>query len=90
MSRGSAQSRRGKLLGRAVAADTPGENYNETNVFLSSRVGATGNTPQQLQTLKFFEQDLFNELIFPLKTERGPEENCGFASSPNQPECPMV
>lgn len=38
----------------------------EVYVFLSSKVGKSESLPQELQRLKFFEQSLFNELLFPL------------------------
>jgi len=34
-------------------------------VFLSSQVGGVKKTPEELKQLKFFEQVLFNELLFP-------------------------
>jgi methionyl-tRNA formyltransferase len=41
-------------------------------VFLSDKVGGTGQRPQPLQELQFFEQTLFNALLFPA-LERGEE-----------------
>jgi methionyl-tRNA formyltransferase len=38
----------------------------ETTVFLSSKAGGGGGKPGPLQRLQFFEQTLFNDLIFPL------------------------
>lgn len=35
-------------------------------IFLSAKVGAAGNKPAELIRLKFFEQDLFNQIIAPL------------------------
>lgn len=37
----------------------------KVRVFLSSRVGGSAVAPLELQQLKFFEQTLFNELLFP-------------------------
>ena len=37
----------------------------KVSVFLSSRVGGNTQAPIELQQLKFFEQALFNELLFP-------------------------
>ena len=37
----------------------------ELSLFLSASVGGKPGLPQQLQALKFFEQDLFNALLFP-------------------------
>lgn len=34
-------------------------------VFLSSQVGSAANLPEPLRMLKFFEQTLFNEILFP-------------------------
>lgn len=34
-------------------------------LFISSRVGAKADKPHALKTLQFFEQDLFNQLLFP-------------------------
>ncbi|MEP5763506.1 MAG: formyl transferase [Halieaceae bacterium] len=48
------------LLLPTLAAD------HSVQVYLSSAVGGTGQRPQELQQLKFFEQTLFNELLFPL------------------------
>ena len=36
------------------------------SLFLSDRVGSSGNKPAELNQLKFFEQTLFNDLICPL------------------------
>jgi methionyl-tRNA formyltransferase len=41
------------------------ENH-ETHLWLSAKVGKNNNHPKQLETLKFFEQDLFNKLLSPL------------------------
>jgi methionyl-tRNA formyltransferase len=38
----------------------------ETSLFLSSKVGAGGPKPAPLKSLKFFEQNLFNDLVSPL------------------------
>ena len=38
----------------------------DIHLWLSARVGKAGNSPQQLTRLKFFEQDLFNNLLSPL------------------------
>ena len=40
-------------------------------VFLSDAVGAAAARPDALELLKFFEQILFNELVFPLADEAG-------------------
>ncbi len=37
----------------------------KVHVFLSSQVGSSAAAPGELQQLKFFEQGLFNELLFP-------------------------
>jgi len=37
----------------------------KVHVFLSSKVGGSTATPYELQQLKFFEQSLFSELLFP-------------------------
>ena len=37
----------------------------QLHVFLSSHVGGSAAVPAQLQQLKFFEQGLFNDLLFP-------------------------
>jgi methionyl-tRNA formyltransferase len=42
-------------------------------VFLSDAVGNSGTRPKPLQDLKFFEQTLFNELLFPLIDRAGLE-----------------
>lgn len=39
----------------------------DVHLWLSARVGKKSTPPQQLARLKFFEQDLFNHLISPLK-----------------------
>jgi methionyl-tRNA formyltransferase len=36
------------------------------SIFLSSKVGSSSNKPIELARLKFFEQDLFNDLVSPL------------------------
>ncbi|MEW6996098.1 formyl transferase [Colwelliaceae bacterium BS250] len=36
------------------------------SIFLSSKVGGKADKPEELQRLKFFEQDLFNQIISPL------------------------
>lgn len=41
------------------------------SLFLSSQVGTGGDKPSELQTLKFFEQDLFNELLSTLLPSPG-------------------
>ena len=41
--------------------------HHESHLWLSARVGKVGNPPKQLARLKFFEQDLFNQLLSPLK-----------------------
>ena len=38
----------------------------EVHLWLSAKVGKNSVLPKQLQTLKFFEQDLFNKLLSPL------------------------
>ena len=38
----------------------------EVHLWLSAKVGKNSALPKQLQTLKFFEQDLFNKLLSPL------------------------
>ncbi len=38
----------------------------DITIFLSSKVGGNSKKPAQLNALKFFEQDLFNDLISPL------------------------
>lgn len=38
----------------------------DTHLWLSAKVGNNSTLPKQLATLKFFEQDLFNQLISPL------------------------
>lgn len=43
-------------------------------VFLSDRVGSGENRPQALQELRFFEQSLFNELLFPALDQAGDNE----------------
>jgi methionyl-tRNA formyltransferase len=45
--------------------------HHTVNVFLSSRVGGNTQTPIELQQLKFFEQALFNELLFPALAQSG-------------------
>lgn len=49
-------------LNRLLPALTP---QHKVSVFLSSRVGGNTQAPIELQQLKFFEQVLFNELLFP-------------------------
>ncbi len=49
-------------LNRLLPALTSRHNV---SVFLSSRVGGNTQAPIELQQLKFFEQALFNELLFP-------------------------
>jgi len=39
---------------------------NEVHLWLSAKVGKNNLPPKQLKSLKFFEQDLFNEVISPL------------------------
>ena len=43
----------------------------KVSVFLSSRVGGNTQAPIELQQLKFFEQALFNELLFPALAQSG-------------------
>lgn len=40
----------------------------DITIFLSAKVGGNNHKPKHLEQLKFFEQDLFNQLIFPLLT----------------------
>ncbi|MCW8877174.1 MAG: formyl transferase [Kangiellaceae bacterium] len=47
----------------------------EVNVFLSSKVGKSESLPEELQRLKFFEQSLFNELLFPLISKSSSESS---------------
>lgn len=51
------------------------------SIFLSSKVGGKGDKPEELQRLKFFEQDLFNQIISPLmnKAEPQPSKYLSFA-----------
>jgi len=42
---------------------------NEVHLWLSAKVGKNTRLPKQLETLKFFEQDLFNDLLSPLFTK---------------------
>jgi methionyl-tRNA formyltransferase len=37
----------------------------QLRVFLSSQVGSAANLPEPLRLLKFFEQTLFNDILFP-------------------------
>ena len=39
---------------------------NEVHLWLSAKVGKNSVLPKQLTSLKFFEQDLFNEVLSPL------------------------
>jgi methionyl-tRNA formyltransferase len=41
-------------------------NTNEVHLWLSAKVGKTSSPPQSLKSVKFFEQDLFNEVLSPL------------------------
>ena len=47
----------------------------DVTVFLSSKVGKSDSLPKELLRLKFFEQSLFNELLFPLIPESYSESN---------------
>ena len=47
----------------------------EVSVFLSSKVGKGDSLPEGLQRLRFFEQSLFNELLFPLISKSNPGSN---------------
>jgi len=53
----------------------------ELRVHLSSQVGSGGNQPEPLRLLKFFEQTLFNDILWPAldQTEK-PHNPCSFAS----------
>ena len=42
---------------------------NEVHLWLSAKVGKNSVLPKQLTSLKFFEQDLFNEVLSPLITK---------------------
>jgi methionyl-tRNA formyltransferase len=55
-------------LNRLLPALTP---HHTVSVFLSSRVGGNTQAPIELQQLKFFEQTLFNELLFPALAQSG-------------------
>ncbi|TDG13812.1 formyl transferase [Seongchinamella unica] len=48
-------------------------------LLLSSAVGGTATRPEPLQQLKFFEQQLFNELLFPLLDRAGARRFRSFA-----------
>jgi methionyl-tRNA formyltransferase len=41
----------------------------DVHLWLSAKVGKAGARPRQLESLKFFEQDLFNQLFSPLLNE---------------------
>ncbi len=45
----------------------PGLAGHQVKLLLSASVGSATGRPRELQWLKFFEQDLFNELVFPLR-----------------------
>lgn len=44
----------------------------ELQVFLSSQVGSNTNLPEPLRMLKFFEQTLFNDILFPALEKNEP------------------
>jgi len=50
----------------------PALSDHELSIFLSARVGSQQRQPQQLRELKFFEQDLFNEILFPALASADP------------------
>ena len=47
----------------------------DISIFLSSQVGKNNKKPNQLNTLTFFEQDLFNDLLSPLLVNSTVETN---------------
>jgi methionyl-tRNA formyltransferase len=49
----------------------PGLTDHRVSVFLSDAVGGGGARPEGLEQLRFFEQTLFNELLFPLIDAEG-------------------
>jgi len=54
--------------------------HHSLRLFLSEAVGGTQQRPRELQELKFFEQTLFNQLLFPLLDQRGAAGRlCSFA-----------
>ena len=46
--------------------------HHRLQVFLSGQVGANKDLPEPLQVLKFFEQTLFNDILFPSLERAGP------------------
>ncbi len=60
------------LLNRDIASNyainrlLPYLSNHEITIFLSSKVGGNSNKAEALQRLQFFEQGLFNQLIFPM------------------------
>ena len=50
----------------------PLSDHHRLQVFLSSQVGSARNSPEPLSMLKFFEQTLFNDILFPLLERIGP------------------
>jgi methionyl-tRNA formyltransferase len=63
----------------------------EVKVFLSSLVGGSTQSPIELQQLKFFEQALFNELLFPaLAQSGGPSLLQSFDALSRHLELPIV
>ena len=47
----------------------PRLHQHDVAVYLSSSVGGSAQRPHDLETLQFFEQSLFNELLFPMLSE---------------------
>jgi methionyl-tRNA formyltransferase len=45
------------------------------SIFLSSKVGGKADKPEELQRLKFFEQDLFNQIMSPLMNKAEPQSS---------------
>ena len=41
----------------------------QVTIFLSAKVGRPGKKPEALERLRFFEQNLFNEIVFPLAAQ---------------------
>jgi methionyl-tRNA formyltransferase len=61
------------------------------SVFLSSRVGGDTQTSVEIQQLKFFEQTLFNELLFPALVLSGEHAQLqGFDALAHSLETPIV
>ncbi|WCN09144.1 formyl transferase [Marinomonas mediterranea] len=54
----------------------PGLRGHDISVFLSSKVGASQNNIPRLETLKFFEQNRFNQLMSPLINRVHFESEC--------------